>query len=230
MSRILIVGDLHLYYVRKNYLQFCCDIYKTHKCNQVIFIGDVVDSYGISFRTKNPDMPGPLDEYNRSLDAVQEWVRVFSKAKVCIGNHDSRIIRVANSVGISSQLLRTYKEIWGTKNWDWQWEFSIDGVRYVHGHGSGGGLYPAYNTMRKTAMSTVMGHFHSAASIKWLVNPNARLFGMDVGAGCDDKTLAFAYSQFNTIRSVMSAAVVLDGIPYLEIMPIGKNEKYSDKD
>jgi hypothetical protein len=157
---------------------------------------------------------------------IKEWKSAFPKMKVCCGNHDSRIIRLANSVNIPSQMLKTYQEIWNTPKWDWQWSFDIDNIHFVHGHNSGGGLWPAYNMMRKTAQSCVCGHYHSAAGLKYLVNHNARLFGLDVGAGCDDTKLAFAYNQFNTIRSVISAAVILNGIPYLEVMPIGKNEKY----
>lgn len=226
MSRVLIIGDTHVPFVRSNYLQFCKDIYKKYKCDTVVHIGDVCDSHSISFHEHNPELPNALDEYKQAFEVVKEWKAVFPKVLVTIGNHDSRIIRVANSVNIPQQLVKTYKEIWGTKDWNWQWEFIIDEVRYVHGHGSGGGLYPAYSTMRKTAMSTVMGHYHSAAGLKWLVNPNTRLFGMDVGTGVNDKAMAFAYSQFNNIRSVISCGVVIDGLPFLEICPCSKGEKY----
>jgi predicted phosphodiesterase len=227
--KVLVISDTHIPFVRKNYLQFCKDVYKEYKCDTVIHAGDVVDSHSISFHEHHPELPNSLDEYKQAYEIVKEWVSTFPKVSVCIGNHCARIIRVANSVNIPSQFIKTYQEIWGTKHWNWQWEYIIDGVRYVHGHGSGGGLWPAYNSMRKTAMSIVMGHYHSAAGIKYLVNPNTRLFGMDVGSGLDDKSFAFAYNQFNTVRSVISCGVVLNGIPYLEIMPIGKGEKYGDE-
>ncbi|NIM35157.1 MAG: hypothetical protein GTO44_06965, partial [Hydrotalea flava] len=63
---------------------------------------------------------------------------------------------------------------------------------------------------------------------KWLVNPYSRLFGLDVGCGIDDKMMAFAYGRHTKIRSVISAAVIIDGHPYLELMPISRGEKYHD--
>jgi predicted phosphodiesterase len=229
LARILIAGDTHLPFVRKGYLQFLKDLRKKYRCNMILHIGDVVDSHSISFHEHHPELPNSLDEYKQAFEMVKEWKVVFPKMLVVIGNHDSRIIRLANSVNIPSQMLKTYQEIWETPGWNWQWSFDIDNIHYVHGHNSGGGLWPAYNMMRKTAQSCVCGHYHSAAGLKYLVNHNARLFGLDVGAGCDDNQLAFAYNQFNAIRSVMSAAVILDGVPYLEIMPISTGEKYYDK-
>jgi len=226
--RVLVVGDTHIPFVRPGYLQFCKDLKKEYRTNVTLHIGDVCDSHAISFHEHNPELPNALDEYKQAYEIVKEWKAAFPKMLVSIGNHCSRITKLASSVNIPSQMLKTHQEIWGTKNWDWQWEFVIDNVRYIHGHASGGGLWPAYNSMRKSAMSTVMGHYHSAAGIKWLVNPTSRLFGLDVGSGIDDKQLAFAYNQFNTVRSVISAAVVLEGMPYLELQPIGKEEKYHD--
>ena len=228
MSNILAVGDTHIPFERPGYLQFCRDLCKEHKCDVVVHIGDVVDSHSISFHEHHPELPNALDEYKLAFERLKNWKTAFPKMLIAIGNHDSRISRVANSVNIPTQMLKTYQEIWDTKNWNWQWEFIIDNVRYVHGHNSGGGLWPAYNSMRKTAQSCVMGHYHSAAGLKFLVNPNARLFGLDVGCGIDDKQLAFAYNQFNTVKSVISAAVVKNGMPHLFLMECGENERYHD--
>ena len=228
MSRILAIGDIHCPCERKHYLSFCKDIYKKYKCDVIVFMGDIIDNHAISFHAKHPEMPGSNDEYELALEHVQRWYKAFPKARVCIGNHCERVVRLAQSVNIPSKFLRNYKEIWGTPKWDWNYEHTADGVLYAHGTGSGGGLHPAYNTMRKMSLSVVLGHFHSAAGIKWLVNPNTRMFGMDVGTGINDKAMAFAYGKYNKVRSVLSCGVVIDGHPYLELMPIGKGEKYYD--
>jgi len=226
-NRILCVGDLHIPFVRKGYYEFCKDIYKKYKCNQVMFMGDVVDFHSVSFHLHNPELPNALDEYKLSLEMLKQWSGTFPKARVCIGNHCSRIVRLAQTVNIPSQLLRSYREIWDTPNWDWQWNFMVDGVYYSHGI-STGALHPAYNEMRKRALSVVIGHNHSAAGLKYLVNPERRMFGLDTGCGIDDRQMAFAYNQFNGIRSVISAAVIINGTPYLEVMPMGKGEGYED--
>lgn len=226
-NRILVIGDLHLPCVRPGYMQFCKDLRKKHKTNQTIFIGDICDNHAISFHAKHPEMPGPTQEYELAYQHIQQWYKEFHPAKIVLGNHDSRIIRLAESVAIPSKFLRDYAEIWNTPKWKWGWEFVIDDICYQHGI-SAGATYPAYNTMRKFAMSVVLGHFHHACGIKWLANPYKRLFGLDVGAGIDDKSMAFAYGKHTKIRSVIAAATVIDGMPQSHVMPCGAGEKYHD--
>ena len=49
---------------------------------------------------------------------------------------------------------------------------------------------------------------------------------MDVGCGIDERAYAFAYGRHMRQRSMLSAGVVIDGVPYHEIMPCGRGEKY----
>jgi len=228
MAKVLVIGDIHLPAVHPGYLSFCKDLYTKHKCNTVVFIGDVVDWHSVSFHTKHPGAKGPIDEYEAAQEAVQIWVKAFPIATVCIGNHDARIMRLAESVNIPSNCLKDYRELWGTSNWDWRDEHIIDDVYYFHGMGSSG-IHPAFTSMQKLLMSVVQGHIHSAAGIKWRANPQRRIFGMDVGCGVDDKQIAFAYGQKNQIKSMLSAGVVLDGIPQHFIMPMGTGEKYNKR-
>jgi hypothetical protein len=223
--RNLIIGDLHNPWTHPGYLPFCRDLYSRHKCDNVIFIGDVVDWHAISFHPRNPDAPGPKDEYTRTKERVQEWYKAFPKAKVCIGNHDERVVRLAGTVNIPEDFLKTYSEMWETPGWTWDRSFIADDVYYFHGTGTGG-VHPAFTSMCKQLMSVVQGHIHSASGIKWRANPRRRIFGMDTGCGIDDKAIAFAYGWNQQIRSIVSAAVVLDGIPILEVTPIGDGEKY----
>jgi len=223
--RILTIGDIHEPVAHPGYLSFCRDLRDRHKCDQVVFIGDVVDWHAISFHTKHPDAPGPKHEYELAKSKISQWARVFPKAKVCIGNHDARVIRTAEEAGIPSQFIRDYAETWGTKNWDWDDDFILDDVFFFHGTGSGG-MHPAFNAMGKMLMSCVQGHIHSAGGIKWRANPQRRIFGMDTGCGIDDRAYAFAYGKEQKVRSILSACVILDGIPHHEIMPIGPGEKY----
>ena len=219
MSRVLCIGDIHAPVTRKGYLQFCQDIYEEWSCDSVVFIGDLVDWHGISFHARHPEAPGVVDEYDLALSGIQEWYKAFPKATVCRGNHDERIVRLAESVDIPEEFIKDYKSIWKTPNWDWVFDTIIDDVYYFHGTACGG-LHPAFNVMRSMSMSTVMGHIHSAGGIKWLVNPTKRMFGMDVGCGIDDKKAAFAYGRHTKRRSVISCGVVINGMPYLELMPL----------
>lgn len=223
--RVLIIGDIHAPCSHPGYLPFCKDLQSKYRCDKVMFIGDIVDFHGISFHAHQPDAPGPLDEYELAYEKVQQWHTAFPTAKVCIGNHDERVIRLAESVNIPAKFLRDYKDVWGTPKWEWGYEHVVDDVYYFHGTGNGG-VHPAFNAMKKMLMSVVMGHIHQAAGIKWAANPQRRIFGMDTGCGIDDKAYAFAYGRHTRQRSMLSAGVVLDGIPYHEIMPCGAGEKY----
>ena len=226
MSRVLVIGDLHEPYCHPAYFAFVRDLGKQYRCNRTVFIGDVVDWHSISFHAKHPAAPGPEDEYGLARKAVKRWRKAFPKATVCIGNHDQRVIRLAETVNIPEGMLRSYKDIWDTPTWDWVDNTIIDGVYYFHGTGTSG-AHPAYNSMQKHLMSVVQGHNHSASGVKWRANPERRIFGMDVGCGVDQKRMAFAYGQNQILRSILSAAVVIDGIPALHIMPCGAGEKYS---
>lgn len=228
MSRVLIIPDLHEPSARPGALQFCKDMKKKHRCNKIVFIGDVTDWHSISFHAHHPEMPGPKDEFQFAFECLQKWKRAFPKAKICKGNHDRRIVRLAESVNIPSQFIRDYGEVWKTPGWDWIHEVIIDDILYSHGEGIGTSMYPAYNKMKKMGMSCVLGHFHVAGGIKWLVNPLRRMFGMDVGSLIDDKSMAFAYGKYTTIRSVLSLGIVIDGVPQHIIMPCSKDEKYHD--
>lgn len=225
MSRVLIPGDLHLPAGRNKYLDFCQDVRTKWKCNEVVFAGDVVDWHSISKWVKEPNLPGPKDEYELAKTLVAKWYKAFPNAKVCIGNHDERPERLAKTVNIPDFMLKPYGELWNTSKWKWDYTFEIDGVHYRHGTGCSG-IHPAWNLMNKIHCSVVIGHCHSRAGIKWGANKFKRFFAMDVGCGIDDTQWQFSYGRDLVERSIISCGVVIDGVPFLEPMPISKGEKY----
>jgi hypothetical protein len=94
--------------------------------------------------------------------------------------------------------------------------------------GNCGGLWPAYNTMRKIATSCVLGHWHTAAGLKFMCNSKTRLFGMDVGCGIKGDAIQFLYAENNPCKPIISAGVIIDGEPQLYLMPMKRGEKYHD--
>jgi len=227
MANVLTIGDLHLPAVRKGYLEFCQDIYYQWNCDTVVFIGDVVDWHAISNWAKEPSCPGPADEYELAKECVAKWSKAFPIARVCIGNHDERPSRLARTVNIPDFMMRPYSELWGTPKWEWSFRFEIDGVNYRHGTGIGG-IHPAWNLMNRIHQSVVIGHLHPRAGVKWSMNNSARLFGMDVGCGIDEKAWQFAYGRDTPDRPAVGAGVVIDGTPHWEPCPIGLGEAYHD--
>jgi len=43
--RILVIGDIHAPFTLCGYLEFCKETYAKYNCNQVIFIGDIIDNH-----------------------------------------------------------------------------------------------------------------------------------------------------------------------------------------
>ncbi|MEM8737241.1 MAG: metallophosphoesterase [Planctomycetota bacterium] len=228
MARTLVIGDIHEPVTHPGYFDFIKYIRDEWQTDQTIFIGDVVDMHGISFHSAHPEAPGPCDEYEQAHDGIHKWYGEFPKARVCIGNHDERIVRLAESVNIPSKFLRNYNEIWDTPGWEWGYDFIDDDVYYFHGTGNGGGASgsPAFKVMQEQLMSSVIGHFHTKGGVQWTVGPTARRFGMDTGCGVDARKYAFAYNRHSKKKPMLSCGVVIDGHPYHEMMPCGPGERF----
>lgn len=223
--KVLVIGDTHFPAVHPGYLSFCQDVAERHRCNKFVHIGDVVDLHAVSRFHALPEAPGAEDEHDQALGVIEKWRKAFPKLTITEGNHDIRAYRQAREVNIPGRFLKGYNALYDTPKWEWVTESVIDGVYYFHGTGVSG-LHPAYNTMQKMLMSTVMGHVHAAGGLKWRANPEKRLFGMDTGCGVDDKHLAFKYGEHLKVRSILSAGIVLDGMPWHVIMPCSDGEKY----
>ena len=70
--RILIVGDIHAPFSLNGYLDFCKETYAIYNCNQVIFIGDIIDNHYSSFHTTDPDGMGGGDELDLAIFSIQD--------------------------------------------------------------------------------------------------------------------------------------------------------------
>lgn len=217
MSKVMVIGDLHCPADDSRYLAFCKQIYKKHKCNSVIFIGDIIDLESISFHDKNPELPGPTEEFKETLQRVKRWYDAFPFAKVCIGNHDNRVLRKMQKLGIPGFYAKPLNEVYRVPNWKWDWSFEIDDVFYYHGDGGNSNL-PAFNKAKSMLQSVVCGHHHSKAGVMWVKGPKVQYFGMNVGCGVNLNHLALSYARPHLTKAILACGVVLDGKPYLEIL------------
>jgi len=202
-------------------------MFNKYSCDEVVFIGDVIDLHAISFHAKHPECPGPMDEYELALETVSLWYENFPKATVTIGNHDNRVVRLASTVGIPAYFVKDYSDLWLTPGWTWTYDTIIDDVYYVHGEGKSG-KDPAASMANSLGMSVVMGHAHSVAGKTWLNNPKKRYFGLNTGCGIDREKFQFAYGKHMTKKPMLAVGVVLDGTEaYSEAMPLGPGEQYA---
>lgn len=200
--RILVIGDLHCPFDLDGYLELCIETYSKYNCNQVIFIGDIIDNHYSSYHESDPNGLGGGDELDLAIQRVKKWCSAFPIADVIIGNHDRIIMRKAFSSAIPKEWVKSYNEVLGT-NWNWTERIVYDGIQYVHGEGG-----TARTKAKNDMMSTVQGHIHTQCYTEWMVGRNFRVFGMQVGCGVDSKSYAAAYAR-NYKKQAIGCAVVL---------------------
>lgn len=217
VNNVLVIGDLHSPFIKENYLYHCMEVYYKYNCNEVVFIGDIIDNHYSSFHPSDPDGYGAGEELERATDSLKDWYKAFPIAKVMLGNHDRIPARKAFDAGISEKWMANYSDVLGVPNWTFQDSYVKDDVKYVHGDGSG----HAVARSRKELISIVQGHFHSKAYIDYTVGANFKIFGMQVGCGVNDKAYAMAYGK-NHPKSAISCGVVLNNgtLPIIEMMKL----------
>jgi len=202
--RILVIGDIHAPFELEGYLDFCKETYAKHLCNQVVYIGDIIDNHYTSYHETSSDGMGGADELEHAIEAVKLWKEAFPVADVIIGNHDRLVMRKAQTSDIPSAWIKSYNEVLGT-DWNWVERVVYDNVQYIHGEGG-----TARTKAKNDMMSTVQGHVHTQAYVEWMVGRNFRIFGMQVGCGVDGGSYAAAYAK-HFKKQAIGCGVVLGG-------------------
>lgn len=223
-SRVLAIGDTHCPAMHKKYPAFLTSIAKKHKCNEFVFIGDVVDHHAISFHEKNPHLPSSSDECKQARKQVAELYSRFPKAHWLLGNHDVLPARQMAKAGLSADFLKDYKDIWGVPNWTIHPRFHclrIDGCDYMHGDAGKTRQFAAAHTARARFRSTISGHCHCECGIWYYANGDSLVFGCNTGTGIDWRKLQFEYGRKFVGKPIVSCAVIIDGVhPVIEVMPL----------
>ena len=211
-KNVLVIGDLHEPFCLDNYLEHCVETYNKYKCDEVVFIGDIIDNHASSYHETDPDGHSAGQELKMAIQRIKQWYQAFPKATVIIGNHDRLIMRKAYSGGLSKMWIKNYAEVLGTPGWNFTESIEIDDVLYIHGEGG-----TARARVRRDLQSIVQGHLHSQAYIDWCVGAKFKLFGMQVGCGIDHKSYAMAYGKEGP-KPAIACGVVLQGEVPINIM------------
>lgn len=204
-KNVLVIGDLHEPFCLDGYLEHCIETYNKYKCNEVVFIGDVIDLHASSYHETNPDGYSAGEELRLAIQRISKWYNTFPKATVIIGNHDRIIMRKAQTAGLSKMWIKDYAEVLGTPGWNFTDSIEIDNVLYIHGEGG-----TARARVRRDLQSIVQGHLHSQAYIDWCVGAKFKLFGAQVGCGIDHRSYAMAYGKEGP-KPAIACMVVLNG-------------------
>jgi metallophosphoesterase superfamily enzyme len=219
--RVLGIGDLHLPFTHKDYLQFCIDTYNNYNCTDVVLLGDIRDGHAESFHLTDPNGWGAGKELNLAKEQVKDWYKAFPNAYVCVGNHDALHARKLKAAGVPQEWLKSYQEVLGTPNWEFVTEVYIDGVRYVHGHKSG----KPRTAAKRDMVSTVSGHYHTDFYVEYFFGVNRRVFACATGCGIDSEKYAFEYMSGGKAEA-LGCSVIIGGHTAIPVaMELGNNKK-----
>lgn len=211
-KNVLVIGDLHLPFSLNGYLEHCIETYKKYNCNEVVFIGDIIDNHASSFHESDADGHSAGYELKLAIQEVKLWYNAFPKATVIIGNHDRIIMRKAQSSGLSKMWIKDYADVLGVPNWKFVESIEIDDVLYIHGEGG-----VARTRARRDLCSIVQGHLHTQASVDWIVGKNFKIFACQTGCGIDAKAYAMAYAK-EFAKPAIGCAVILEGKMAFNVM------------
>lgn len=212
MSKVLVIGDIHLPFSHPNYLKFILRVRDRIKPDKVIQIGDLVDHYALSRFQLDPDVMSQRPEFEMALKEAKKWYKEFPELTWILGNHDERPYRKAVEIGLGTLFLNQMKDVYQCpQNWDIVPLVDWDGVHYRHGV-SVGGASGWQNYVLKSGVSTVSGHIHSVGGVRYHQSKDGRqLFILMTGCGVDDEAYAFAYGKESPSASILGCGIVEDG-------------------
>jgi len=226
---ILCVPDLHIPYEHPDALKFLKAVKKKYNPTEIVFLGDEVDYHAISFHDSVPDLPSAGEELKRAILHLQDYYKLFPKAKLLESNHGSLVLRKAINAGLPSKVIRHYNEILeAPRQWSWHFDITLDSptgrVYFHHGKSSVPG-----KLSQNMAVSSVQGHYHSKFYIHYWSSPTGLYFDMNVGSLVNKKSLAMAYAKNSLARPVSGCAVIINGIPRLIPMILNDRGRWNGK-
>lgn len=228
---VLVISDLQIPFQHEDAFKFLDAAKKKYKPTKVVCIGDEVDFYAMSDFDRSPDGMSAGDELEAAIDQLSTVYDMFPNVMSCISNHTDRPLRRAFKYGIPKAFLKSYKEfLQAPDGWEWRDKWIIDDVRYEHGDALKGGAGSVLNSACiQNQRSTVFGHFHSGAGIKYVASPETLQFSFNVGCLIDRHAYAFQYASTAKQKPVLGIGVVEKGIPTLVPMLLQKGGRWIGK-
>ena len=219
-DHILVIGDTHIPFEVKDYLDFCLEIQKRVKCGTVVHIGDLVDNHAISYHEHDPDGLSPKNEMEEADKHLQKWFKAFPKVFLCRGNHDDLVDRKGRTTGLPKRAFKEFRKIWNLPNgWIDDFTFEINNVIFQHGTSYSGDtahIKAAYNNRQ----STIIGHTHSHLTGGYTANEKDKIFGVNCGCGINRKSYAFRYGKDFKKKPLIGCAVITDNGKYWQVFPM----------
>lgn len=226
MSKVLAVGDLHAPFMHQDAVPFLRAVRKREQPSDVVFLGDIADQHALSRFTRDPSGYSMGHEFDAASDQLEPLYKLFPRAKVCWGNHDTRVYDRASEAGIPQFAIKGMSALIGSpRGWRWADEWRIDGVTYEHGTNWSG--KDAHLKAANAGMCpTVIGHIHAHAGIAYVSNKKHLFWGFNVGCLIDGKQYAFHYAKRNPARPIIGVGLIDEGVPRFVPMLLNKRGRW----
>ena len=228
---VLVISDLQIPFQHKDAFKFLEAAKEKYKPTKIVCIGDEVDFHAISDYDHDPDGLSAGDELKKAIKTLKQLYALFPEVMSCVSNHTSRPMRRAFKYGIPQAFLKSYKEfLEAPDGWAWEDKWLIDGIRYEHGDSLRGGMTTVLNNACvQNQRSTVFGHFHTGAGIKYVASPEALQFSFNVGCLINRHSYAFKYAATAKNKPVLGIGIVDKGVPTFVPMLLQKGGRWCGK-
>lgn len=216
---VLVIPDLHCPFEHPHAIDFLADVRRRYKPTNTICIGDEADFHNFSRFPRDVEAIGPNEELDALRRSIGRLAKVFPVLTICESNHTYRPFRKAAGAGLPAGFMGTLRSILGApEGWFWVRAAHVDYIAYEHGEGFSG-ADGAMRAATSNMVSTVIGHIHSHAGVRYRQFLGGRIFGFNVGCLIDATQPAFAYGKYITSKPVLGCGVVTDGVPQFIPLP-----------
>ena len=227
-NSVLVISDLHIPYHHQDAFEFLKALKKKYKPDLIVNIGDELDHHAISMHEHNPDLMSAGDELKQSKEYVRDLEKIFPRMTLVHSNHSSLVYRRALKYGLPKDYLKSYNEFLGVGDgWKWVDDLTVtlsDNSRCFFTHGMSADVL---KVAQQYGMNTVQGHYHTKFCIGYYSNPDALVWGMQVGCLINQKSMAFDYAKNFKSRFIVGCGMIIDGQPKLMPMVLDKDGRWN---
>jgi len=223
MATVGIIGDTHIPYELDGYMDFCLETFAAWGVDRVVHIGDLIDHHALSFHDSEPLLKRADGELIDARKRLKPWFKAFPKMEICNGNHDLIPARQLKKIGMEAETwMRPLEEVYDMpKGWKLVDTLTIDGVLYHHGY-TANGINGFRNDSIKRMCRTVTGHAHGNAGISATASEHRLIWGMAVGCGIDNESMAYVYGKHFPMKPIIACGIVQEGKPFIEYADLGE--------
>lgn len=225
---ILCLSDMHMPYQHRDTVEFLRAVKAKYNPDRIVCVGDEVDHHAMSFHDSDPDLMSAGDELEAAIKALSPLYKLFPNMDLIDSNHGSMAYRKGKAHGIPRKYIKGYNEVLrAPKGWNWYMDLTVtasDGKDIYFHHGLSKDVMKVVN---QRGVCVVQGHYHTEFRIGYSGNPNALLWGMNVGCSIDSDSYAFAYDRTNLGRPVIGHGIIINGQAKLLPMVLNKNGRWN---